>query len=654
MVISSMKRAAFPLSTLDAQLANKGIVVAFIALLMSCIPKFAIAESVQITADFSTGADYPLVKTKFGVFNSGMVRPDRYARDINLFGEVHPDSLRIDLGWGARWIGWKPEPISGTADNLHYDFRGMDRIARLLQTQNVLAYWSYCYTPPPLQPKPGNYRAVPTDLTAWARILKTVAAHYRQFPGGNPVGYQEICNEPDNRDFFTGTRDDYLNMYRLGSKAVREGDSDAVVGGPALAFSNSWIEPFLDMVVRDRLPLDFFSFHYYPGCPYTPADLHGVVKLMATSLDRHPELRTTELHLNEFNSFRIDYPKGGTQDRIPIAAAFLHDVAYFLTQPALTRVYWAQFQDSGGGNFSGMIDMDGHRKALFNAYAAYAQMPIDRNQLTIDGKSGIEGFASSDPFHQDVLLWNRSGKDQAISLDLKSANTDGGLSVFRIDRQHASHGDGSPEEWMQPEPIDPRPPHHWSGTLPRDGIVLLAAKASTTTPFRTVNPPGKVVRELHDYSNRASRAYADFDRNTWTARLGMAGETKAVARVGVSAADLPDRLSITTQTDGKLLGGSISLRIDYRESRGYDKSVVFCGPVSDAVRRAPGMADDAPPWGTRRRPDEVIEALDADRSQPRKINLKDHAPSGWTGRADLTFTLQDAAPTARVVLRLAR
>ena len=65
-----------------------------------------------------------------------------------------------------------------------------------------------------------------------------MAAHYRAFPGGNPVGYQEVGNEPDNRDFFIGGRDAYLNLYRLGSKAIRDGDPDAVVGGPALAFSS--------------------------------------------------------------------------------------------------------------------------------------------------------------------------------------------------------------------------------------------------------------------------------------------------------------------------------------------------------------------------------------------------------------------------------
>lgn len=268
-----------------------------LALLTACLA--AAPATVHVAVDFNAPADYPLSKAKFGVFNSGMVRPDHYARDMHLYDEVHPDSLRVDLGWGARFIGWKTQPVGGSADRLTYDFSETDRVATLLRDHGVPAYWSYCYTPTPLQVRRGNFRTLPTDLDAWASVLRTMAEHYRTFPGGNPVGYQEVGNEPDNRDFFTAGRDAYLDLYRRGSKAIRDGDPDAVVGGPALAFSSDWVDPFLDSVVRDRSPLDFYSFHYYPGVPYSVPDLDGVIRQMRDALQRRPALRTAEMHLNE-------------------------------------------------------------------------------------------------------------------------------------------------------------------------------------------------------------------------------------------------------------------------------------------------------------------------------------------------------------------
>ena len=121
----------------------------------------------HVTADFGQWVDYPLVKNKFGVFNSGLVREARYARDIERFREVNPESLRIDLGWGAPWIGWPQDPVTGTADDIHYDFTEMDGIARLLNSANCLPYWSYCYTPIPLQQPRGEWKSIPSNDISW-------------------------------------------------------------------------------------------------------------------------------------------------------------------------------------------------------------------------------------------------------------------------------------------------------------------------------------------------------------------------------------------------------------------------------------------------------------------------------------------------------
>ena len=61
----------------------------------------------KVEVDFQESDDYPLVKTKFGVYNSGIVPVGQYERDTDRFSEVHPECLRIDLAWGAEWSGWE-------------------------------------------------------------------------------------------------------------------------------------------------------------------------------------------------------------------------------------------------------------------------------------------------------------------------------------------------------------------------------------------------------------------------------------------------------------------------------------------------------------------------------------------------------------------
>ena len=181
----------------------------------------------------------------------------------------------------------------------------------------------------------------------------------------NPVGYHEVYNEPDNSDVFTGTTADYFAMYEQGVLGIREGDPETLVGGPALAFTKDWIGPFVDFVAERKLPVDFFSTHMY-GTNDLFDGLAAMLDVSRDSLDRHPELATVEIHLNEFNSYPIDYAIDGTQQKYRLAAAFLRDMNFLLKRPELTIVHWAQFLDSGQDNYSGMVSIDGHRKAVFN------------------------------------------------------------------------------------------------------------------------------------------------------------------------------------------------------------------------------------------------------------------------------------------------
>lgn len=611
-----------------------------------------------IVADFAVPVDNPLAKTKFGVYNSGVVPLAHYERDAPLLDEVRPDSLRVDLAWGARWAGWKTPPVSGTAGQPIYDFREMDRIAALLNGRNVSPFWSYCYVPSPVQNQPNDYRSVPTDMGVWGQILGDFVRHARQGGPLQTVGHHEVYNEPDNGDFLRGSESDYLAMYDAGARSLRAADPDGEIGGPALAFTDAWIGPFLDRVIERRLPLDFFSFHFYPGVPYHAPDIAGVLGLVREQLQSRPELATTEAALDEYNAYPIDYPVGGRQDHFPLASALLHNYKFFLSQPWLTSVHWAQFMDTGGGNWSGMVSLDGHRKAVFNAYAIYARMPVDRRQVVVNGPDGLEAMASADTHRASLVFWNRTGQEQAARTLLHHLPlTRGHLRVFRIDAAHASWGDDPTNERLLPtetHPVHGSTPLQWSGAIPDGGVVYLEADDDTGRSDLAPSPVAKVIRTLHFYPDRAQTAYADFDRNTWTARLGMGTEASANATVGVTAEGLPPTLTISAQAEGPLMrhdaDSLLGVRIDYQVGDTYTKSVLFHGPLHggpdlyDARRFAPM------PWGTQRSPNEAVRLADFARFP---ITPRAHAPAHWTGRVQITFLMRNtgAGTRAKIVVR---
>lgn len=357
-----------------------------------------------------------------------------------------------------------------------------------------------------------------------------------------------------------------------------------------------------------------------------------------------PNFPLTEIHLNEYNSYIVDYPADGPQERYQLASAMLKDYKYFLTQPYLTKIHWAQFLDSGQGNFSGMVTIDGHRKALFNAYKIYKQMPVDRRQALIEGAEGVEALASSDSHNASLVLWNRSGVEQTVEINLAHIGFPrGSMKVYRIDSEHCSWGDKRTTEELLPcETHASSASATWTGGIMDGGIVYLEIQDGSGLSELDAVSVGKVVRTLYYYPDRASSAYADFDKNTWIARLGMAKEQVADLETGVTAEDLPATLRVEVSIDGSLKrldeNSLLALRVDYQVGESYTLGILYHGAYKGVdlydARRSAAM-----PWGTQRHPDRVIEVKDFAHFD---VALAAQAPAHWSGRAQITVILQNA------------
>lgn len=105
----------------------------------------------------------------------------------------------------------------------------------------------------------------PSDYKKWAGLIRRMARHWIERYGVDEVRtwFFEVWNEPNLPCFWTGTQEDYFNLYRHTVEALKEVDERLRVGGPATA-RNQWIEDFVAFCQDNRLPVDFISTHHYP------------------------------------------------------------------------------------------------------------------------------------------------------------------------------------------------------------------------------------------------------------------------------------------------------------------------------------------------------------------------------------------------------
>ncbi len=594
-------------------------------------------EAQSFAVDFSISAGPPLVKTKFGVYQTPLVTLPRLLKSLPLLREINVRDLRYEIGWG------KPDvlafdQISGTPQQLRYDFSSLDAIARGLEAVDVRPLFAMTYCPLPLQTRAGwpGWKDAPSNLDAWEKINRDYAARLK--PSG--AGY-EIWNEPDMPDpggkmFFSGGPQDYAPLYAHAARGLRAADADAAVGGAAIAFDTRYFDG-----IREQ-PLDFASIHAYDNYGAQIDNLRG-------ALGHQPQV---PIFLTEYASF-TDLPANGPQSRHEGAMRFFRDVKGLLSRTDVTKVYWAQWLDAGQAPGMGLMTWDGHRKALFNAFKLYGQMPVDRNQVLPERADGLSLLASSNEQRATVALWNEGDTDRSATLNLSSlpfANST--MKLYRIDKGNASFVDDPAHEDLQPveeQSLRTRATS-WTGIVPARSVAFLLLDktpadvlAARRAPAPSVASLGRVVRLQHWFFDRGSDAYADFDEPTWTAREGMGSRDFAVSQMGALIDHPARQISVQVLASGPLRkldpNSVLGLRVDFPSFNGsYSRSVLLHGGLYDAQRNS------QLPWGKGGAvPDQARLIQEISTGRPFTLNLSKIAPPDWNGqRVLLTFLMQNA------------
>jgi hypothetical protein len=157
--------------------------------------------------------------------------------------------LRIAFGWDAM------EPERG-----HYDWSFWDEFVRIASEEFGIRLIPYvCYTPRWAASDDGEdfWRSPPRDPEDFARFMTALVNRYK-----HAIHSWELWNEPDNRAYWLGTREQFASLVRSGSRAVRAVDPKATIVLGGIATETDYLEELFRL---DRIApaVDVVNLHSY-------------------------------------------------------------------------------------------------------------------------------------------------------------------------------------------------------------------------------------------------------------------------------------------------------------------------------------------------------------------------------------------------------
>lgn len=233
----------------------------------------------------------------------------------------------------------------------------------------------------------------PADFDKFASIVKHTAMHYNKgWAKGFHYGitYWEFWNEP-GAIFWTGTPEQFYQLYEKTARALKSVDPELKVGGPAIAdpaHVSEYREGLLDYCTAHKVPFDFYSWHTYAigsGDPYDGVRLANNFRKL---LDAHGYTKAESI-LSEWN-LTPDFTEGEKAElRGEHNAAFVGAaLSYFQDAPLNAAIFYR-----GDATWMGLFDLDGKYFKPAYTFKAMGEMLDTPKRLAVKGPDTL-GFAA--------------------------------------------------------------------------------------------------------------------------------------------------------------------------------------------------------------------------------------------------------------------
>lgn len=337
----------------------------------------------------------------------------------------------------------------------------------------------------PARPTSGSVQAPPKDFGKWQELARVVTDHLVKRYGASTVRgwYFEVWNEP-NIDYWHGTPEQYWQLYDHAVAGVRAALPGALVGGPATTGPNDpkaykFLDDFLTHVSKDKVPMDFISFHVKGQPVISGGDVkmglakelkdadkgfeivarHEMNKLPIILSEADPEgCAACSMKVNPANGYR-----NGTLYPSYTAAAYkgLLELADRRKVNLISMLSWS-FEFENKEYFEGFrsLSTNGIDKPILNFFRMAALMDGSRvgtgseAAISLDAKmadgvagpSDIDAMATANPREAAILLWNyhddeKGGTAAAVDIDVKGLPKSAGrikVTHYRIDDTHSN------------------------------------------------------------------------------------------------------------------------------------------------------------------------------------------------------------------------
>ena len=386
----------------------------------------------------------PLNGVNGGPVTHGFVRDNR-----RLFAEANIPYCRLHdiegcLGGGKFVDVRNIFPIWDLDENdpRSYDFEFTDEYMKCIADSGAQAFYrlgetiDHGYLKAHVRP--------PEDAAKWARISANIVRHYNEgWADGQRYGikYWEIWNEPENPPMWTGTKEEYFELYKVTSRLLKKEFPDIKIGGYAscgvyAAFGEkdndfyrsfiTWMDDFLVFVRENGLPLDFFSWHIYSSKPTQVLAHAGYVR---EKLDR-AGFTETEAVLDEWNWAGEDMFE---KMRSMTGAAFAADVMCRLQNGRdvdLACYYDAQPDQAYGGLF---LRHTNTPSRAYYAVKAFGELRKLGRQADFTADTDLAVCAASDGRAMSALISNYGAESREIKISFEDAKT---VKLYLLDDRH--------------------------------------------------------------------------------------------------------------------------------------------------------------------------------------------------------------------------
>lgn len=354
-------------------------------------------------------------------------------KDFALMAEYGIKDIRVSIAWGdyERYKGYE-------------NWKLLDDKVRLAEKYGIELYPYICYSPS--WATGGNWNRPPKDIQDWYDFVYRVVNCYK-----GRISHWELWNEGDNRDFWTGTWEQQLELVKTGARAVKAADPDAVtIFGGLTNKSPSHIRSIYTSGVADYI--DVINVHFYNGT-WEPKPIESIYSTLKGTADVIRQYGgRQELWVAEIGYSDYVQPNGKVSDWVSIkypyektkhfqGVTFVRAFSQIAATEDVSTVLWYEIKNlrldspaigDVNNHFLGALDHNRFPKHLWFAIASVNQLFADpykniTNELTIEstgsGNRYVYGFKRE---NGDALIvaWNTGSASRTIKVTVPGVFTE--------------------------------------------------------------------------------------------------------------------------------------------------------------------------------------------------------------------------------------